>query len=171
MRSDPSADSGRRPVAADLSGDRDRHRRSACSSTTPTGAGSPSNPQIGPTSPLVGTWKGTISSAVIATGSLTVTFDLQAGTAEFPLLAGSYEAVFPDAAFSAKGNLSAGLDRPGGTNLGMFFDSAPVPCPGQVNGAAQVARTAVVTLLSNSRARGDYLAGSCPGGTIDLTKQ
>lgn len=169
MRSDPSADSGRRPVAAACLAIAIAIF-AACSSTTPTGTGSPSNPQIGPTSPLVGTWKGTISSAAIATGSLTVTFNLQAGTAEFPLLAGSYEVVFPDAAFSTKGNLSAGLDRPGGTNLGMFFDSAPVPCPGQVNGTAQVARTAVVT-LSGSRARGDYLAGSCPGGTIDLAKQ
>ena len=170
MRSDPRADSGRRPVAAACLAIVIASFAAACSSTTPTGTGSPSNPQIGPTSPLVGTWKGTISSAVIATGSLTVTFNLQAGTAEFPLLAGSYEVVFPDAAFSARGNLSAGLDRPGGTNLGMFFDSAAVPCPGQVNGTAQVARTAVVT-LSNSRARGDYLAGSCPGGTIDLAKQ
>jgi len=170
LRSDPSADSGLRPVAAVGLAIAFALAAAACSSTTPTGTGSPSNPQIGPSSPLLGTWKGTISSAVIATGSLAVTFDLQAGTAEFPLLAGSYEAVFPDAAFNAKGTLSAGLDRPGGTNLGMFFDSAPVPCPGRVNGAAQVARTAVVA-LANSRAHGDYLAGSCPGGTIDLTKQ
>lgn len=77
---------------------------------------------------------------------------------------------FQDAAFSARGGVSALFDPGNDAALLMTFDPAPVPCPGAPGGIKREPRVAVLTIAGN-RAEGRYLTGSCPFGTIALVRQ
>ncbi len=122
-----------------------------------------------PSSPYLGTWTGTIISELLGPGTIDMVIDSQIGSASFPLLSGTWSLSFPDAAFSARGVMTANLNAER-TMLVLFFDRGPVPCPGEPGGGAQKGMLASMT-VSRSRMHGTYLAGSCPGGSMDLSRQ
>lgn len=93
------------------------------------------------------------------------------GAAALPRsFSGTYEMEFQDAAFNARGRVSALFDASNDRMLLMTFDPAPVPCPGAPGGVKQEPRVAVLTIAGN-RAEGRYFTGSCPFGTLVLVRQ
>lgn len=119
--------------------------------------------------PFLGTWSGTIISGAIGAGLVTVVMDTQIGDASFPLLSGTWALSFSEARFSTHGPLVANLN-PEKTILGITFDRNTVPCPSAPDGAAE--RTLFVSMsVSGDRMRGPYIAGGCPGGSMDLVRK
>ncbi len=121
------------------------------------------------TSPYLGTWTGAIVSDVIGSGSIAIVIDSQIGSDSVPLLSGTWTVSFADAAFSARGLMTANLNAER-TVLVLFFDRGPVPCPGEPGGIAQKGMFASMT-VSHSRMHGTYIAGGCPGGSMDLSRE
>lgn len=131
------------------------------------GGMSPSPPAS--SGPFLGTWSGTISSDVIGAGRVTVVMDSQIGDAAFPLLSGTWVLSFSEARFNTHGPLVANLN-PEKTILGITFDRNTVPCPSAPGGTAE--RTLFVSMaVSGDRMRGPYIAGGCPGGSMDLVRK
>lgn len=132
------------------------------SSTAPSPADSP---------PVAGKWLGSIVAPGIADGTVSLVLIPLTGPAALPnSFRGTYEIEFQDAAFNARGGVSALFDPSKGNTLLTTFDPAPVPCPGAPGGVKQEPRVAVLTIVGN-RAEGRYLTGSCPFGTITLVRQ
>ena len=133
----------------------------ACSKTTPVAPDA--------RGPFLGTWRGTITNAVIGRGDATVMFNFQIGSDAVPLLNGMAEFRFPDNAFSWKGTVSAGLDPTRGL-LGIFFERHALPCPTEPGGTAQRVMAAAMEFTPTTM-HGDYVVAGCPGGTLELTRQ
>lgn len=129
---------------------------------------SPVSPSTSTDSQLLGVWTGRITSDAIGAGSVTIVFTSQIGPASAPLLTGTWSFGFDDARFSTTGLVSANFDR-SGTLLGLFFDRNTVPCPGQPDGVSQRTIAATMT-IDAGRMRGEYIAGGCPGGALELTR-
>ena len=102
-------------------------------------------------------------------GAIVVVFDSEAGLNSFPLLSGTWSLSFADAAFSARGLVTANFNAER-TILVLFFDRGPVPCPAEPGGLAQRGIVASMT-VSQTRMHGTYVAGGCPGGSMDLRRE
>ena len=128
----------------------------------------------GPTIPspvsgsYVGTWSGAIVSAAIGEGSLVLVLTSQLGPPNTPLVNGHWTSTFVDSRFSTSGKVVASI-APDGT-VGVVFDRNTVPCPQEASGAAQQTMFASMT-VTGQRMTGSYIAGICPGGTMELMKQ
>ncbi len=122
-----------------------------------------------PSSPYLGRWAGTIISDLLGPGTIDIVIDSQIGSDSFPLLSGTWSLSFADAAFSARGVMTANLNAER-TMLVLFFDRGPVPCPAEPWGVAEKGMFASMT-VTRGRMHGSYIAGSCPGGSMDLSRQ
>jgi hypothetical protein len=118
---------------------------------------------------FVGTWTGSITSKAIGPGTATVVLDMQLKSPTVPLVSGMGSFGFPDPTFSTTGTVSGGTD-PTGTLLVLIFSRRSVPCPGDPGGVAQQTIAANLTVTTNHLG-GDYIAGACPGGTMDLVRK
>ncbi len=139
----------------------------ACSRPTTSPSSAP--PPVNSPPSLVGPWSGTITTPGIADGTVVVVISAQIQV-PLPAARGTYEIVFPDPMFGARGGVTVDFDPTNSSRLLIVFDPAPVPCPGASGGVKLETRTAVMTLTGN-RASGSYLTGSCPFGTITLIRQ
>jgi hypothetical protein len=110
-----------------------------------------------------------LTSDVIGSGTATVVLDGGLKTPNGPLLSGRWSVVFDDLRFSASGTVTGGW-LPDGTVFVLLFSPSLVPCPGEPDGVSDRTRAASLTLTSN-RMQGSYIAGGCPGGTLDLTRK
>ena len=133
----------------------------ACSSRSPTTPGQNSRN-------VAGTWSGTIASAAIGQGSLVLSLTSQIEAPDTPLINGHWKLTFADSRFSTGGRVVAAF-APSGI-LGVIFDRNTVPCPQEVSGAALQTMFASMMVIGD-RMTGTYIAGSCPGGTMEMTKQ
>jgi hypothetical protein len=122
-----------------------------------------------PQGPYLGTWSGMVTSDVIGPGSGTVVLDGGIKAAGGPLLTGHWSFVFNDARFNASGAVSGGW-LPDRSVFVLLFSSSVVPCPAEAGGVSERTRGASLTLTAN-RMQGSYIAGGCPGGTMDLTRK
>jgi len=129
---------------------------------------SPSAPDP-PGGPYIGTWAGPITSAVIGRGNATVVFDSGFKTPSVIQVTGHWSFEFPDTKFNASGTVSAGW-LPGRTVVVLVFSPSLVPCPADPNGVSEQTRAASLTFAPD-RMQGSYIAGGCPGGTMDLTRK
>ena len=119
--------------------------------------------------PYLGTWTGTITSDVIGSGSGTVVLDGGIKASSGPLLNGHWNFVFNDSRFNASGTVSGGW-LPDRTVFVLLFSRSLVPCPAEPGGTSERTRSASLTLTAD-RMQGGYIAGGCPGGTMDLTRR
>ena len=119
--------------------------------------------------PYLGTWTGTITSDVIGGGSGTVVLDGGIKASSGPLLNGHWNFVFNDSRFNASGTVSGGW-LPDRTVFVLLFSRSLVPCPAEPGGTSERTRSASLTLTAD-RMQGGYIAGGCPGGTMDLTRR
>lgn len=118
---------------------------------------------------FLGTWTGEVTSEVIGKGTATVTFNQQLDSPTVPLVSGVGTLIFPEPGFSLTGRVSASPDV-NATVLVVLFERGVVPCPREPGGVAQRTIAANLTITSN-RLHGNYLAGGCPGGTMDLVRK
>ncbi len=133
----------------------------ACSSKSPTTPGQ--NPRS-----FVGTWSGTIASAAIGQGSLVLSLTSQVETPDTIVVNGHWALTFTDSRFSTGGTVIAAVAP--NRILGIIFDRSTVPCPQEAGGAAQQTMFASMT-VDGDRMTGTYVAGICPGGTMEMTKK
>ena len=119
--------------------------------------------------PYLGTWSGTITSDVIGPGNGTVVLDGGIKVPSGPLLSGHWNFVFNDSRFNANGTVSGGW-LPDRTVFVLLFSRSLVPCPAEPEGTSERTRSASLTLTAN-RMQGNYIAGGCPGGMMDLTRK
>jgi hypothetical protein len=129
--------------------------------------GSPTTPEPG-TPTYVGTWTGHISSEAVGAGTLEVIFDMQRNGPASPLVSGTATPVFPDARLNGS-RAVVGAFSPDGL-FGLTFDRGTVPCPAADDGVAARSMFASLTVVGN-RMSGTYIAGGCPGGSMELTKR
>jgi len=122
-----------------------------------------------PQEPYLGTWTGTVTSDVIGPGSGTVTLDSGIKSSNGPFLSGHWSFVFNDARFNASGTVSGGF-LPDRTVFVLLFSPSLVPCPGEPGGVSERTRAASLT-FTPSRMEGIYIAGGCPGGSMDLGRK
>lgn len=116
----------------------------------------------------VGTWSGTITSLAIGPGTIALRFDSERNTPGSPLVTGQGTLSFADQRFSGTTGV-VGAETPDGV-FGVTFDRHVVPCPDEPGGVSTRATFASLVVTGN-RMRGSYIAGVCPGGTMELTKQ
>lgn len=117
----------------------------------------------------LGTWTGAVTSDVIGVGNGTVVLDGGIKAPSGSLLTGHWSFVFSDSRFTASGTVSGGW-LPDGTVFVLLFSRSIVPCPAEVGGVSERTRSASLTLTAN-RMQGNYIAGGCPGGMMDLTRK
>ena len=122
-----------------------------------------------PQEPYLGTWTGTVTSDVIGLGTGTVTLDSGIKSSSGPFLNGSWSFVFNDARFNASGTVSGGF-LPDRTIFVLVFSPSLVPCPSEPGGASERTRAASL-MFTPSRMQGTYIAGGCPGGSMDLGRK
>jgi hypothetical protein len=135
------------------------------SCSTPANPSTPDQPQ----EPYLGTWSGIVTSDVIGPGSGTIVLDGGIKAPGGPLLTGHWTFVFNDARFNASGTVSGGW-LPDRTVFVLLFSPSVVPCPSEPGGVSERTRGASLTLAAN-RMQGSYIAGGCPGGTMDLARK
>ena len=140
----------------------------AVAGTSCSKSANPSGPDQ-PPEPYLGTWIGTVTSEVIGSGSGTITLDSGIKSSSGPFLNGHWSFVFSDSRFNASGSVSGGF-LPDRSVFVLVFSPTLVPCPGQPGDASERTRAASLT-FTPSRMQGTYIAGGCPGGSMDLTRK
>lgn len=135
---------------------------------TASSPGAPGGAFEGESPSYVGVWSGTIASIAGGPGTIELRFDSQRNTPGSPLVTGRGSVSFTDPRFSVTTGV-VGAVTPDGV-FGVTFDRHVVPCPDEPGGVSERGMFASLTVTGN-RMRGSYIAGSCPGGTIELTRQ
>ena len=133
------------------------------------GRGTPSGPDASAGAGFLGTWTGTVVSAAIGKGGATLVLDSEIAANTTRLLTGRWTFAFANPTFDSQGTVSANVDA-SGAGLVVFFDRGTVPCPGEPGRVAQQTIVARVSQTGN-RLHGDYIAGACPGGTLDVARR
>src|SRR5262245_3490159 len=135
----------------------------ACSkSSSPSSADPPGGPYIG-------TWIGAVTSDVIGRGTATIVLDGGFKTPSVIQVTGHWSFEFADPTFNANGTVTAG-GLPDRTVFVLVFSPSLVPCPAEPNGVSERTRAASLTFTPD-RMQGSYVAGGCPGGTMDLVRR
>jgi hypothetical protein len=110
-----------------------------------------------------------VTSDVIGAGNATIVFDSGFKSPSVIQVTGHWSLAFSDARFSASGTIT-GIQLPDQPLFVVIFSASVVPCPGETNGVSERTRSASLTLTAN-RMQGSYIAGGCPGGTMDLARK